>query len=142
MSCELFLNIYIAKNSPLVEDAVILDIKDRSIDVIIVRMNLNKRIYYESFLHAKYDVILNSSNKKVIAVNVQWDKRLKQELMVTEYYQKSLLKNIKQDMKKKNGEISDVNLTDAKALKLFTAVKVVVCGKNNNLFNVDVFLLP
>ncbi|XP_063232879.1 DIS3-like exonuclease 2 isoform X2 [Bacillus rossius redtenbacheri] len=47
-SSDLFLTFYVAQFGPLVEDAVVLDVKDHSFDVIVLSMGCNLRIYTNS----------------------------------------------------------------------------------------------
>lgn len=44
-SCDLYLAHYIEKNQPVVEDAVVVDAKERSIDVIVLKTGSVVRIY-------------------------------------------------------------------------------------------------
>lgn len=46
MSTEFYTLKYIELHSPLTMEAVVIDIKERHIDVIIVDMGLNRRIYF------------------------------------------------------------------------------------------------
>ncbi|XP_044252405.1 DIS3-like exonuclease 2 [Tribolium madens] len=48
-SCDLFLAHFVERNQPVVEDAVVVDTKERSIDVIVVKTGSVVRIYTNNF---------------------------------------------------------------------------------------------
>lgn len=48
LSTELYTLKYIEMHSPLVTDAVVVDVREKYIDVIIVAMGLNRRIFFNS----------------------------------------------------------------------------------------------
>jgi hypothetical protein len=51
-SIELYLAAYIELHEPMIEEAVVMDVKDFSIDIIICSMGLNQRVYTNvSFLY-------------------------------------------------------------------------------------------
>lgn len=47
MSTNLYMLKYIELNSPIETEAVVVEVKGRSLDVIFVSMNLNQRIYFD-----------------------------------------------------------------------------------------------
>ncbi|GBP76798.1 DIS3-like exonuclease 2 [Eumeta japonica] len=54
MSTELYALKYIELNSPVTTEAVVVDVRDKYIDVIIVAMGLNRRIFFNSLLCILY----------------------------------------------------------------------------------------
>lgn len=47
MSTELFLSVFIGLKGPLIFDAVVCEIKDRSFDCIVLDTGVHQRLYYE-----------------------------------------------------------------------------------------------
>lgn len=48
MSSELYMLKYIEMNSPVVTEAVVVDVREKYIDVIVIAMGLNRRIFFNN----------------------------------------------------------------------------------------------
>lgn len=70
-SIELYLTVYIGLHSPMVEEAVVMDVKDFSFDVIVCSTGQVQRIYTNN-LPFRNRVTRRMEGKKVIAQEIEW----------------------------------------------------------------------
>jgi len=70
-SMELYLTVYIGLHSPMVEEAVVMDVKDLSFDVIVCNTGQVQRIYTNN-LPFPNRVTCRKEGKKVIAQEIEW----------------------------------------------------------------------
>lgn len=72
MSTELYTLKYIEMNSPLFTQAVVVDIREKYIDVIIVIMGLNRRIFFNNDFPGQYKCIKNEAGMKLSKMELTW----------------------------------------------------------------------
>ncbi|KAF4529614.1 hypothetical protein B566_EDAN018024 [Ephemera danica] len=65
-SSELYLTLYVGMHGPLKEEAVVIDVKDQSFDVLVLRTGSNHRVYVNNF-----DSKVATSQYKSVAPNVK-----------------------------------------------------------------------
>ncbi|PNF40042.1 hypothetical protein B7P43_G11627 [Cryptotermes secundus] len=70
-STELYLTVYIGLHGPMIEEAVVMDVKDLSFDIIIRRTGLVQRIYTNN-LPFPAKVTCRAENKKIMAQEIEW----------------------------------------------------------------------
>ncbi|CAH2244359.1 jg25310 [Pararge aegeria aegeria] len=74
LSTELYTLKYIEMHSPLITEAVVVEVRERYIDVIIVAMGLNRRIFFNNDFPGTYKCIKNDLGAKLSKMEVKWDK--------------------------------------------------------------------
>ncbi|XP_023936722.1 DIS3-like exonuclease 2 [Bicyclus anynana] len=74
LSTELYTLKYIEMNSPLVTEAVVVDVREKYIDVIIVAMGLNRRIFFNNDFPGEYKCIKNEAGAKLSKMELKWHK--------------------------------------------------------------------
>nr|XP_026500035.1 DIS3-like exonuclease 2 [Vanessa tameamea] len=73
LSTELYTLKYIELNSPLVTEAVVVEVKEKYIDVIIVAMGLNRRIFFNNDFPGDYKCIKNDAGIKLSKMELTWN---------------------------------------------------------------------
>ncbi|XP_050352062.1 DIS3-like exonuclease 2 [Nymphalis io] len=73
LSTELYTLKYIELNSPLVTEAVVAEVKEKYIDVIIVAMGLNRRIFFNNDFPGEYKCIKNDAGIKLSKMELTWN---------------------------------------------------------------------
>ncbi|XP_014368974.2 DIS3-like exonuclease 2 [Papilio machaon] len=72
LSTELYTLKYIEMNSPYVTDAVVVDVREKYIDVIIVAMGLNRRIFFNNDFPGEHKCIKNDAGIKLSKMELLW----------------------------------------------------------------------
>ncbi|KPI97407.1 DIS3-like exonuclease 2 [Papilio xuthus] len=72
LSTELYTLKYIEMNSPYVTDAVVVDIREKYIDVIIVAIGLNRRIFFNNDFPGEHKCIKNDAGIKLSKMELLW----------------------------------------------------------------------
>ncbi|KAM3966197.1 DIS3-like exonuclease 2 [Aphomia sociella] len=72
LSTELYTLKYIAMNSPFYTEAVVVDVREKYIDVIVVAMGLNRRIFFNNDFPGKYNCIKNEAGLKLSKMELTW----------------------------------------------------------------------
>ncbi|KAG6442299.1 hypothetical protein O3G_MSEX002185 [Manduca sexta] len=72
LSTELYTLKYIEMNSPLEMEAAVVEIKEKYIDVIIVAMGLNRRIFFNNDFPGEYRCIKNEGGDKLSKMELTW----------------------------------------------------------------------
>ncbi|XP_053606591.1 DIS3-like exonuclease 2 [Plodia interpunctella] len=72
MSTELYTLKYIEMNSPYTTEAVVVEIRDKYIDVIIVAMGLNRRLFFNNDFPGVYECIKNDAGSKLSKMQLTW----------------------------------------------------------------------
>ncbi|XP_049873989.1 DIS3-like exonuclease 2 [Pectinophora gossypiella] len=72
LSTELYTLKYIELHSPLVTDAVVVEVREKYIDVIIVAMGLNRRIFFNNDFPGDYKCIKNDKGVKLSKMELTW----------------------------------------------------------------------
>ncbi|XP_059053998.1 DIS3-like exonuclease 2 [Achroia grisella] len=72
MSTELYTLKYIELNSPFVTEAAVVDVREKYIDVIIVIMGLNRRIFFNNDFPGQYKCIKNDAGTKLSKMELTW----------------------------------------------------------------------
>ncbi|KDR19486.1 DIS3-like exonuclease 2 isoform X2 [Zootermopsis nevadensis] len=70
-SIELYLTVYIGLHGPMVEEAVVMDVKDQSFDIIVCSTGQVQRIYTNN-LPFPASVMCKTEDDKVIAQEIEW----------------------------------------------------------------------
>ncbi|XP_034831220.1 DIS3-like exonuclease 2 isoform X1 [Maniola hyperantus] len=72
LSTELYTLKYIEMNSPLVTEAVVVEVREKYIDVIIVAMGLNRRIFFNNDFPGEHRCIKNDAGAKLSKMKLKW----------------------------------------------------------------------
>ncbi|XP_028170176.1 DIS3-like exonuclease 2 [Ostrinia furnacalis] len=72
LSTELYTLKYIELHSPLVIDAVVVEVRERYIDTILIAMGLNRRIFFNSDFPGEYKCIKNDAGAKLSKMELTW----------------------------------------------------------------------
>ncbi|KAI5645417.1 RNB domain-containing protein [Phthorimaea operculella] len=72
LSTELYTLKYIEMHSPLVTEAVVVEVREKYIDVIIVAMGLNRRIFFNNDFPGDYLCIKNESSGRMSKMQLTW----------------------------------------------------------------------
>ncbi|CAK1586212.1 unnamed protein product [Parnassius mnemosyne] len=72
LSTEFYTLKYIEKNSPYVTDAVVVEVREKYIDVIIVAMSLNRRIFFNNDFPGEHKCIKNEAGTKLSKMELVW----------------------------------------------------------------------
>ncbi|XP_021207163.2 DIS3-like exonuclease 2 [Bombyx mori] len=72
MSTELYTLKYIELNSPIVTEGAVVDIREKYIDVIIVSMGLNRRIFFNNDFPGEYKCIRHEELAKLARMELKW----------------------------------------------------------------------
>lgn len=72
MSTEMYTLKYIELNSPFVTEAVVVDVRERYIDTIIVVMGLNRRIFFNNDFPGEFKCIKNEAGSKLSKMELTW----------------------------------------------------------------------
>ncbi|CAF4908510.1 unnamed protein product [Pieris macdunnoughi] len=73
LSTELYTLKYIEMHSPVFTEAVVVEVKKKYIDVIIVAMGLNRRIFFNNDFPGKYEHIVNEAGSKLSKMELTWN---------------------------------------------------------------------
>ncbi|KAG7296075.1 hypothetical protein JYU34_021171 [Plutella xylostella] len=73
MSTELYTLKYIEMHSPLVTEAVVVEVKEKYIDVIVVSVGLNRRIFFNNDFPGEYNCIKNDAGAKLSKMELTWN---------------------------------------------------------------------
>lgn len=73
LSNELYTLKYIERNSPMLTDAAVVEIREKYIDVIVVAMGLNRRIFFNNDFPGKYLCIKHEDSAKLSKMQLTWD---------------------------------------------------------------------
>ncbi|CAG9793841.1 unnamed protein product [Diatraea saccharalis] len=72
MSTELYMLKYIELNSPVMTDAVVVEVREKYIDTIVVPMGLNRRIFFNNDFPGEYLCIKNEAGAKLSKMELTW----------------------------------------------------------------------
>ncbi|CAG4950299.1 unnamed protein product [Colias eurytheme] len=72
LSTELYILKYIAMHSPVTTEAVVVEVREKYIDVIIVAMSLNRRIFFNNDFPGEYKCIKNEAGMKLSKMELTW----------------------------------------------------------------------
>ncbi|XP_068618239.1 DIS3-like exonuclease 2 [Battus philenor] len=72
LSTELYTLKYIEMNSPFVTEAVVVEVREKYIDVIIVTMGLNRRIFFNNDFPGDHTCIKNDAGVKLSKMELLW----------------------------------------------------------------------
>ncbi|XP_038223584.1 DIS3-like exonuclease 2 [Zerene cesonia] len=72
LSTELYTLKYIEMNSPLTTEAVVVEVREKYIDVIVVAMGLNRRIFFNNDFPGEYKCIKNDAGMKLSKMELTW----------------------------------------------------------------------
>ncbi|XP_073947319.1 DIS3-like exonuclease 2 [Choristoneura fumiferana] len=75
LSTELYTLKYIEMHSPIVTDAVVVEVREKYIDVIIVAMGLNRRIYFNNDFPGDFKCVKNDAGAKLSRMEIDWKKK-------------------------------------------------------------------
>ncbi|XP_075978627.1 dis3 like 3'-5' exoribonuclease 2 [Anticarsia gemmatalis] len=78
LSTELYTLKYIELNSPVVTEAAVVEVRDKYIDVIIIAMGLNRRIFFNNDFPGTYECIKHEGGARLSKMQLWWkaDKNL------------------------------------------------------------------
>ncbi|XP_063382511.1 DIS3-like exonuclease 2 [Cydia fagiglandana] len=72
MSTELYTLKYIEMHSPMVTEGVVVEVREKYIDVIIVAMGLNRRVYFNPDFPGDFKCVKNDAGAKLSRMEVLW----------------------------------------------------------------------
>lgn len=72
LSTELYILKYIEMKSPFVTEAVVVEVREKHIDVIVVAMGLNRRIYFNNEFPGDYKCITHEAGIKLSKMELTW----------------------------------------------------------------------
>ncbi|RVE41812.1 hypothetical protein evm_013534 [Chilo suppressalis] len=72
MSTELYMLKYIELNSPVITEAVVVEVREKYIDAIIVAMGLNRRIFLNNVFPGEYKCIKNEAGARLSKMELTW----------------------------------------------------------------------
>ncbi|XP_022829805.1 DIS3-like exonuclease 2 [Spodoptera litura] len=72
LSTEMYTLKYIERKSPVVTDAAVVEVREKYIDVIIIAMGLNRRIFFNNDFPGKYQCIKNDC-AKLSKMEITWN---------------------------------------------------------------------
>ncbi|CAB3251543.1 unnamed protein product [Arctia plantaginis] len=73
LSTELYTLKYIEMNSPLKTEAAVVEVREKYIDVIVIAMGLNRRIFFNNDFPGKYMCIKNKGGTKLSKMELTWN---------------------------------------------------------------------
>nr|XP_032520313.1 uncharacterized protein LOC116772300 [Danaus plexippus plexippus] len=73
MSTELYTLKYIEINSPVTAEAVVVDVKEKYIDVIITAMGLNRRIFFNNDFPGEFLCVKNDAGVRLSKMELTWN---------------------------------------------------------------------
>ncbi|XP_013190876.2 DIS3-like exonuclease 2 [Amyelois transitella] len=74
MSTELYTLKYIEMNSPYTTEAVVVDIREKYIDVIVIAMGLNRRLFFNNDFPGEFECVKNDAGTKLSKMELVWNK--------------------------------------------------------------------
>lgn len=74
LSTKLYILKYIELNTPVITEAVVVEIREKYIDVIVVSMGLNRRIFFNSDFPGEYECIKSDAGIKLSKMKLTWMK--------------------------------------------------------------------
>lgn len=72
LSTELYTLKYIEMKSPVVTDAAVVEVREKYIDVIVIAMGLNRRIFFNNDFPGKYQCIKNEECSRLSKMELTW----------------------------------------------------------------------
>ncbi|KAJ0178316.1 hypothetical protein K1T71_006139 [Dendrolimus kikuchii] len=72
LSTELYILKYIELQSPIVTEAVAVDVRDKYIDIIVVAMGLNRRIFFNNDFPGEYRCIKHEDSARLSKMELTW----------------------------------------------------------------------